>query len=346
MPKILFDTTGMFKGKRLRALDAHTRYLYPYLMMLTDLYGRIELDEDAICEEFLSFKDETLTPSKMKQAFDSLEANQLCFIYEARRSRWAQLDTPLDMRREYPSGDDNRSPAPPEPDYTTWLKSIHDGDWEKFHLGQHKSHISEVRAAAGRASGEARRTKSNKQEQNERVVVGVVGDVAGEVEVEVDVATQHCSDSTPENKQAINLQGSKETATKDPLQLVARFRAMLDTNPNFNAAKLPKRWESLWAQDFTALLEQYEPTIVQALMEMSQSPAQAKYNITAQGLRKNADLLLKLTKTTGVTHKYNKLVGKGKSRCLTCKGEFPNADIEAHVAQCKPGEFDIEDELA
>ena len=190
LPKILFDSTGMFKGKRLRALDTQSRYLYPYILMLTDLYGRIELGEEAICEEFISFKDETLTPSKMKQVFDSFEQNSLCFIYEAKRSRWAQFDTPLDMRREYPSVDDCRSPAPPEPAYTEWLQSIHDEDWEKFHLGKHKSHISEVRAAAGRASGEARRTKLNKPEQNEHVVVAVG------VVVEGEEAVQHFTQAT------------------------------------------------------------------------------------------------------------------------------------------------------
>jgi hypothetical protein len=313
MPKILFDATGMFKGKRLRALDSYSRYLYPYILMLADLYGRVELDEEAIYEAFISFKDANLTPSKIKQVFDVFEQNQLCFIYKSKRSRWAQFDTPTDMRREYPSIDDNRSPEPPEPDYTEWLKSIHDEDWEKFHMGKHNQSISEKRSAAGKAGAAATNAKRWGQQsqqnvgksqqigngrQTSPVVVAVAGvvdvDVVGEGAVaQATDLSYSLSDSSQNSKTQATEQQAKAPETAP--EFVAVFRKVVDHNPHFDAAKLPKAWEKLWEKDFRSLLESgYDPATVRGLIAVSQVPSQAGFNVRPAALITNAERLLKM----------------------------------------------------
>jgi hypothetical protein len=184
---ILIDPKGLLWGKRLRRLSNKARLFYPLILGLSNFYARIELDEPCILSNFTSFKDPDLTEENIAVWFNEYRDAGLAFLYQPTASQtWVQFDTPLSMRREYPTSEDNASPAPPRVEYAAWLQSVHGDRWKEYDLCGYQQTISEKRAEAGRkggmASGEARRSKTNGASANESVVVDVGEAVEDEVE--------------------------------------------------------------------------------------------------------------------------------------------------------------------
>jgi hypothetical protein len=218
---ILLDPKGLLWGKRLRKLSLKGRLYYPLILGLTNFYARIELDEPVILSQFGSFKDPDLTAENLAGWFKEYADAGLAFPYEpAINQTWVQFDTPVAMRRDFPTTEDNQSPAPPEPEYTSWLRSIHGKDWESYNLSGYQHTIAEKRSQAGRkggtVSGEARRSKTNDATANEQGDVVVEGAVAGVVDGD-GVGVEHLASvatATPAAPATKEKQDSHQTSLK------------------------------------------------------------------------------------------------------------------------------------
>lgn len=201
---IMIDPKGLLRGKRLRKLSHMPRLYYPYFLSLTNFYARVELDVEIIYNDLATINDPGLSETELEGYFEQYEKQGLCFIYQAKGSRWAQFDTPVSLRRSFSSAEDDASPVPPEPAYTDWLKSLHGDDWADYHMTEYKKTISDKRADAGRKGaavtnakrrGEesANSTKSanggnGRQTSPDEGLVGVADEVAEAVDVGMDVA--------------------------------------------------------------------------------------------------------------------------------------------------------------
>lgn len=317
---ILIDAEGILRGKRLRKLTARAHLYYPFLLGMSNFFARLEVDEELLYLPFTLFKDADLTPVAIGQFIREYVAEGLALPYKAPDgAKWIQFDTPVALRRSHPTTDDNQSPAPPAGEYREWLQEIHGERWQEYDLSayqeklegdreQWRQELSEKRRAAGIASGEARR---NKREQagtsanNVNSVVvpvaggGVVdGDVEGDVAVPTAKATGNTSplsthSSTYNNSNNTTGDKAATAADDDPLTLAREFRAVLEYNPGFDATKLPRTWETLWADDMREALARFDNNdiVVRFMMAVSQTPTQAKYNVTAKGFLKNLDRL-------------------------------------------------------
>jgi hypothetical protein len=133
------------------------------MLGLTNFYARIELDEPCILSNFTSFKDADLTEENLTNWFNKYTDAGLSFLYKAGTQTWIQFDTPLAMRKSFPTAEDNASPAPPEAEYTAWLQSIHGDKWKDYDLTKYQkewqSNISAKRAEAGRKGAEVTNAK-------------------------------------------------------------------------------------------------------------------------------------------------------------------------------------------
>jgi hypothetical protein len=202
---ILIHPKGLLWGKRLRKLSNKARLYYPLMLGLTNFYARIELDEPCILSNFTSFRDPDLTEENLALWFNEYTDAGLSFLYKAGTQKWIQFDTPLAMRKSFPTAEDNASPAPPEAEYTAWLQSIHGDKWKDYDLTNYQrerqSDISVKRSEAGRkgaaatnakrwgTNGEAQQNQQtdfaeSANQQSRLVVVPVAGEVAGEGEGE------------------------------------------------------------------------------------------------------------------------------------------------------------------
>jgi len=157
---ILINVQGLLEGKRVRKLGLKARLYYPLLLGLANTFARLELDYDLLADKFASFCDSDADATSIAVWFKEYEKVKLVLLYAGNDAgaeeptMWAQFDTPSEYRRSYASKDDAASPAPPEPAYTDWLKSIHGATWEQYHLTNYQrerqSDISGKRAEAGR----------------------------------------------------------------------------------------------------------------------------------------------------------------------------------------------------
>jgi hypothetical protein len=129
----VIDQDGLFKGKRLRKCSAVARWRFPYLLLLSNGYARIELDYESIADEFSSFRESAPTADELRETFADYRANHLLFVYAVNDQEWGQWDTRRTWLKEYKTTADNASPKPPEMGYQEWLRERHGEDWREFH---------------------------------------------------------------------------------------------------------------------------------------------------------------------------------------------------------------------
>lgn len=129
----VIDPSGLFKGKRLRKCSPKARLYWPYLFLLSNGYARIELDYEAISDEFSSFRESAPTSDEIREILTEFSANHLLLVYRSNDQQWGQWDTKSSQLKEYKTAADKNSPAPPEDEYRQWLKEQHGGEWPYFH---------------------------------------------------------------------------------------------------------------------------------------------------------------------------------------------------------------------
>lgn len=130
---MIFEQESLYKGRRLRKCSAAARLIYPYLILQSNGYARLELDYDSMADEFASFRDDAPTPERIETFFAEYVKHHLVFKYESNGRTWAQFDTRRSWLKDFKTAPDRKSPNPPEPDYTKWLQEQHGDQWTNFH---------------------------------------------------------------------------------------------------------------------------------------------------------------------------------------------------------------------
>ena len=132
----IIDPDGLFNGKRLRMCSPAARLTFPYLYLLSNGFGRIELDFDAIAFKFASFGDAAPSGSGIGAFFDEYELQHLIFAYDADGQKWGQWDTRRTFLKKFKTVADKQSPSPPEPMFSDWLREQHRDDWPAYHWAE------------------------------------------------------------------------------------------------------------------------------------------------------------------------------------------------------------------
>jgi hypothetical protein len=305
---ILIDPKGMLEGKRLRKLSHMARLYYFQTLAMTNFYARLEMDADLIALKLAIIKDPNLTDNIIEGYFDEYVSAGLCMKYTADGAEWVQYDTPLKMRADFPTNEDNASPAPPEPAYTDWLQSLHGSKWQEYHMTGYRQSISEKRAAAGRAGGiqsgisrgnpEAKPKQNEAKpdllpllEANEPVEVGV--DVGVDVEEVVEVNVANCTAIATPDKTTIDSTTLDSIAiqNQDPLAevLAKEWFKLMEHNEYFDKKYLPRNGSlKFQAADFSRLLDIYEEQELREILAFSQSSdKQMQFNYRTKSVLDN-----------------------------------------------------------
>lgn len=127
------EIDGILNGRRLRKCSPTAHWRYGYYLLLSNGYGRIELDFESISYRLVSFRGTAPTPKEIEAEFLEYAANHLVFVYEHNGRKWAQFDTPNSGSKDWKTSVDLKSPMPPEPEYSEWLQQQHGDQWKKFH---------------------------------------------------------------------------------------------------------------------------------------------------------------------------------------------------------------------
>jgi hypothetical protein len=110
--------------------------MWPYLYLLSNGFGRIEFDLDAVAFKFASFATAAPSPSELGAFFEEYQLQHLILLYEADGQTWGQWDTRRSHLKKFKTVKDTESPAPPEPLYSNWLREQHRSDWPAYHWSE------------------------------------------------------------------------------------------------------------------------------------------------------------------------------------------------------------------
>lgn len=127
------EIDGLLGGKRIRKCSGRARWHYVYFLLLANGYGRLELDFEAIAEQFVSFRGSEPKTEEIESDFAEYQKAHLVFVYKFGGATWAQFDTRRTLTKHHKTSIDRRSPNPPEPEYQAWLREQHPEDWGVYH---------------------------------------------------------------------------------------------------------------------------------------------------------------------------------------------------------------------
>jgi hypothetical protein len=120
---MIIDADGLFNGNRWRRCSNAARLHAPYLMLVANGYGRIEIDPlRIVARAYATFNPRPTEEDVLAWIREYADA-KLLFLYEYDRQTWGQWDTPQRLLAKYKLAADKRSPAPPEPEFSKWKSS-------------------------------------------------------------------------------------------------------------------------------------------------------------------------------------------------------------------------------
>jgi hypothetical protein len=165
---VVIHEKGLLEGKRLRRCTPTARLFWPYLYCMSNGLCRLELDYELLADKLLNFRDMAPDADQVAQLFADYKKNHLIYTYQCNDQLWGQWDfVEASDIKKFLTKDEQRSPEPPEPAYSNWLREQHGTNWEPHsatlvsarnssEYESKREDISRKRAEAGRKGGLAK----------------------------------------------------------------------------------------------------------------------------------------------------------------------------------------------
>ncbi len=116
----IIDADGLFNGERLRRCSNLARLHFPYLLLASDGFARLEINYARIVGRAYATFNPVPSEAELQEYLQEYAQNFLLFIWQVDGQLWAQWDTRSELLPRYKTKADRRSPIPPEPAYTEW----------------------------------------------------------------------------------------------------------------------------------------------------------------------------------------------------------------------------------
>lgn len=119
----VIDAEGLFAGNRMGLLTDEARLHFPWLLVASNGFGRLEINHNGIIARvYQAFR---LKPTQVELLgwVQEYHSAGLLFLYECAGQYWGQWDTRPELLPRFKTARDRRSPAPPEPDFSDWKRS-------------------------------------------------------------------------------------------------------------------------------------------------------------------------------------------------------------------------------
>jgi hypothetical protein len=118
----IIDPDGLFGGERLRRCSDEAQLHWPRFYVASNGYARLEINyEKIVARVYASFTNPPSEDEILKWIKEYRD-NYLLFLYEVDGRVWGQWDVRQNLLPRHKTAADNRSPFPPEPEWTNWLK--------------------------------------------------------------------------------------------------------------------------------------------------------------------------------------------------------------------------------
>lgn len=111
---MIIDPDGLFNGDRLRKCSNLARLYWPYLMLASNGFGRIELSYHKVVGRCFADFRPLPTEVEIMGCIQEYRDNYLLFVYQCDGQVWGQWDCDQKHLNKYKTSLDKRSPNPPE----------------------------------------------------------------------------------------------------------------------------------------------------------------------------------------------------------------------------------------
>lgn len=123
MPVI--SRNGLLHGDRLQTLSLMAYLYWPFFFVASNGYGRFEIAYHLILCHLGKFAP---SESDFLAYVEEYADAHLLFLYRAGSKTWGAWDTDPKLLPHWKTAEDKRSPEPPEPDFTNWLREYRIAD--------------------------------------------------------------------------------------------------------------------------------------------------------------------------------------------------------------------------
>jgi hypothetical protein len=284
MPKRLIDGDALWKSKKVRRLDPEYRAEYMWLLPLAEANGCFELDAEVIWATCYALARPDWTSQHVHNLLTALEQQKLLFAFDYENKRYGfwvgmekagRLPAPSDKKKYK-----NSEKIVPLEALATFLEqdieSVSRDYREVIAIFPRSSNAIAPAIAIGNGNGIGNGVGS--------------GNGAGASGISI------TSNITPNGDIDASLDSSSSSKPQTPAEFADYLKGYLQTRiDSGDDVTLLKSWRTLFAQDFKTLLELGKtPADIQAVIDMSQVPAQRLYYKRSSPLLTNWDRLFAL----------------------------------------------------
>jgi hypothetical protein len=118
----VIDSEGLFAGIRMGLLKDAARLHFPWLLVASNGFGRIEVNYNGIVARVYQGFSRKPTQEELFGWIQEYHAAGLLFLYQCGGQCWGMWDTRPELLPRFKTARDKRSPAPPEPDFSNWKR--------------------------------------------------------------------------------------------------------------------------------------------------------------------------------------------------------------------------------
>jgi len=118
----VIDAEGLFAGNRMGLLTDGARLHFPWLLVASNGFGRLEINYNGIVARVYQGFRVKPTQAELFAWVQEYHTAGLLFLYECGGQFWGVWDTRPELLPRFKTARDKRSPAPPEPDFSDWKR--------------------------------------------------------------------------------------------------------------------------------------------------------------------------------------------------------------------------------
>lgn len=119
---LILNPDGYCRGDRTAECERMSWLYFPSIFLCANGYGRFEVNHGRIAHQIGVHAP---TEAEFEACIQEYARVHLLFLYRVGVKRWGQWDADKRFLPRWKTAEDKRSPFPPEPDYTNWLKEYH-----------------------------------------------------------------------------------------------------------------------------------------------------------------------------------------------------------------------------
>jgi hypothetical protein len=117
----IIDPDGLFNGDRLRKCSNAARLYWPYLFLVSNGFGRFEVNYSKIVARAFSGFSPVPSQHEIERLILEYKSNYLLFLYPSPDGNlWGQWDTRQTLLKKHKTASDKRSPAPDPAEFENW----------------------------------------------------------------------------------------------------------------------------------------------------------------------------------------------------------------------------------